>query len=260
MTDTDEDMVLCGRGLDKWYGAKHDRRQVLFGVDVDVCAGECLAVIGGSGSGKTTLTRVLLGLESADGGSVEYCGEPVRGDVARKLRMQSGLVFQSPFDSLNPRWRIGRSIGEPLRMHHPDWPRERVAERVAEVLEMVSLDPEMYLNRFPVDLSGGQTQRAAIARAIVDKPKVLLADEPMSAIDVAARVRILEAFRAIRAANPSMSLVMVSHDLGVVQHIADRIVVLHDGRVEESGTTTEILKHPCSAYTRSLIEAASMQA
>lgn len=145
-------------------------------------------------------------------------------------------------------------------MHHPDWPRERVAERVAEVLEMVSLDPEMYLNRFPVDLSGGQTQRAAIARAIVDKPKVLLADEPMSAIDVAARVRILEAFRAIRAANPSMSLVMVSHDLGVVQHIADRIVVLHDGRVEESGTTTEILKHPCSAYTRSLIEAASMQA
>ena len=87
MTDTDEDMVLCGRGLDKWYGAKHDRRQVLFGVDVDVCAGECLAVIGGSGSGKTTLTRVLLGLESADGGSVEYCGEPVRGGgTLRKAR------------------------------------------------------------------------------------------------------------------------------------------------------------------------------
>ena len=251
MTDTDEGMVLCGRGLDKWYGAKHDRRQVLFGVDVDVRAGECLAVIGGSGSGKTTLTRVLLGLESAG-------GEPVRGDVARKLRMQSGLVFQSPFDSLDPRWRIGRSIGEPLRMHHPDWPRERVAERVAEVLEMVSLDPETYLNRFPVDLSGGQAQRAAIARAIVDGPKVLLADEPMSAIDVAARVRILETFHAIREANPNMSLVMVSHDLGVVQHIADRIVVLHDGHVEESGTTTEILNHPCSAYTRSLIEAASM--
>ena len=224
MTDTDEDMVLCGRGLDKWYGAKHERRQVLFGVDVDVRAGECLAVIGGSGSGKTTLTRVLLGLESADGGSVEYCGEPVRGDVARKLRMQSGLVFQSPFDSLDPRWRIGRSIGEPLRMHHPDWPRERVAERVAEVLEMVSLDPETYLNRFPVDLSGGQAQRAAIARAIVDGPKVLLADEPMSAIDVAARVRILESFEAIRNAEPDMAIIMVSHDLGVVQHIADRIL------------------------------------
>ena len=97
------------------------------------------------------------------------------------------------------------------------------------------------------------------SRVHSDDPGIILADEPMSAIDVAARVRILEAFRAIRAANPSMSLVMVSHDLGVVQHIADRIVVLHDGRVEESGTTTEILKHPCSAYTRSLIEAASMQ-
>ena len=173
MTDVNEGMVLRGRGLDKWYGAKHDRRQALFGVDADVRAGECLAVIGGSGSGKTTLTRVLLGLESADGGSVEYCGEPVRGDVAHSLRLQSGLVFQSPFDSLDPRWRIGRSIGEPLRMHHPDWPRERVAERVTEVLEMVSLDPGTFANRFPVDLSGGQAQRAAIARAIVDGPKVL---------------------------------------------------------------------------------------
>ena len=244
MTDTDEDMVLCGRGLDKWYGAKHDRRQVLFGVDVDVCAGECLAVIGGSGSGKTTLTRVLLGLESADGGSVEYCGEPVRGNVAHSLRLQSGLVFQSPFDSLDPRWRIGRSIGEPLRMHHPDWPRERVAERVAEVLEMVSLDPETYLNRFPVDLSGGQAQRAAI--------------EPMSAIDVAARVRILESFEAIRNAEPDMAIIMVSHDLGVVQHIADRILVLHDGRAVEVGPTDQVLGHPQDEYTKRLVQAASL--
>lgn len=127
--------ILEGHGLSKWYGAGRRRRQVLFDVDVRLRAEECLAVIGGSGSGKTTLTRVLLGLESADGGSVEYCGEPVRGDVAHSLRLQSGLVFQSPFDSLDPRWRIGRSIGEPLRMHHPDWPRERVAERVTEVLE-----------------------------------------------------------------------------------------------------------------------------
>ena len=254
MTDVNEGMVLRGRGLDKWYGAKHDRRQALFGVDADVRAGECLAVIGGSGSGKTTLTRVLLGLESADGG----CGEPVRGDVARKLRMQSGLVFQSPFDSLDPRWRIGRSIGEPLRMHHPDWPRERVAERVTEVLEMVSLDPGTFANRFPVDLSGGQAQRAAIARAIVDGPKVLLADEPMSAIDVAARVRILESFEAIRNAEPDMAIIMVSHDLGVVQHIADRILVLHDGRAVEVGPTDQVLGHPQDEYTKRLVQAASL--
>lgn len=250
--------ILEGHGLSKWYGAGRRRRQVLFDVDVRLRAGECLAVIGGSGSGKTTLTRVLLGLESADGGSVEYCGEPVRGDVARKLRMQSGLVFQSPFDSLDPRWRIGRSIGEPLRMHHPDWPRERVAERVAEVLEMVSLDPGTFANRFPVDLSGGQAQRAAIARAIVDGPKVLLADEPMSAIDVAARVRILESFEAIRNAEPDMAIIMVSHDLGVVQHIADRILVLHDGRVAETGATSEVLGHPQDEYTKRLVQAASL--
>ena len=258
MTDVNEGMVLRGRGLDKWYGAKHDRRQALFGVDADARAGECLAVIGGSGSGKTTLTRVLLGLESADGGSVEYCGEPVRGDVAHSLRLQSGLVFQSPFDSLDPRWRIGRSIGEPLRMHHPDWPRERVAERVTEVLEMVSLDPGTFANRFPVDLSGGQAQRAAIARAIVDKPKVLLADEPMSAIDVAARVRILDAFAAIRESQPDMAIIMVSHDLGVVQHIADRILVLHDGRAVEVGPTDQVLGHPQDEYTKRLVQAASL--
>ena len=258
MTDTDEDMVLCGRGLDKWYGAKHERRQVLFGVDVDVRAGECLAVIGGSGSGKTTLTRVLLGLEDADAGDIRYRGEVLRKQTVKSLRSQSGLVFQNPFDSLDPRWRIGRSIGEPLRMHHPDWPRERVAERVAEVLEMVSLDPETYLNRFPVDLSGGQAQRAAIARAIVDGPKVLLADEPMSAIDVAARVRILESFEAIRNAEPDMAIIMVSHDLGVVQHIADRILVLHDGRVAETGATSEVLGHPQDEYTKRLVQAASL--
>ena len=144
-------------------------------------------------------------------------------------------------------------------MRHRGMGDDEAAARIGRALRLVGLDPAVFAARYPMDLSGGQAQRVAIARAIVDDPGIILADEPMSAIDVAARVRILEAFRAIRAANPSMSLVMVSHDLGVVQHIADRIVVLHDGRVEESGTTTEILKHPCSAYTRSLIEAASMQ-
>ena len=251
-------ILLEGRGIDKFFGKGRQRRQVLFGVDITVYAGECLAVIGGSGSGKTTLTRVLLGLEDADAGDIRYRGEVLRKQTVKSLRSQSGLVFQNPFDSLDPRWRIGRSIGEPLRMHHPDWPRERVAERVAEVLEMVSLDPETYLNRFPVDLSGGQAQRAAIARAIVDGPKVLLADEPMSAIDVAARVRILESFEAIRNAEPDMAIIMVSHDLGVVQHIADRILVLHDGRVAETGATSEVLGHPQDEYTKRLVQAASL--
>ena len=256
--ENEKTTMLQGRGISKYYGAKQQRRQVLHDVDIDVRSGECLAVIGGSGSGKTTLTRVLLGLEHAETGEITYFGKPVQGEVAGELRRSCGLVFQSPFDSLDPRWRIGRSIGEPLRMHHPDWPRERVAERVTEVLEMVSLDPGTFVNRFPVDLSGGQAQRAAIARAIVDKPKVLLADAPMSAIDVAARIQILDAFAAIREARPSTAIIMVSHDLGVVQHIANRILVLHDGRVEETGPTAEVLGNPQSDYTRQLIEAASL--
>ena len=183
-----------------------------------------------------------------------------RNDAVRHmLRGETGLVFQDPFASLDPRWRVARSVEEPLRLHHRGMGNDEAAcAGSGDALRLVGLDPAVFAARYPMDLSGGQAQRVAIARAIVDDPGVILADEPMSAIDVAARVRILETFHSIREANPNMSLVMVSHDLGVVQHIADRIVVLHDGHVEESGTTTEILNHPCSAYTRSLIEAASM--
>ena len=233
--------MLQGRGISKYYGAKQQRRQVLHDVDIDVPFGECLAVIGGSGSGKTTLTRVLLGLEHTETGEITYFGKPAQGEVAGELRRSCGLVFQSPFGSLDPRWRVGRSVAEPLRLHHPDWSQERIAERVSEAFRMVSLDPAAYENRFPVDLSGGQAQRVAIARAIADHPKVLLADEPMSAVDVAARTQILASFAAIRSGEPDMALIMVSHDLGVVQHIADRIMVLHDGCVEECGLTETVV-------------------
>ena len=124
--------MLQGRGISKYYGAKQQRRQVLHDVDIDVRSGECLAVIGGSGSGKTTLTRVLLGLEHAETGEITYFGKPVQGEVAGELRRSCGLVFQSPFGSLDPRWRVGRSVAEPLRLHHPDWSQERIAERVSE--------------------------------------------------------------------------------------------------------------------------------
>ena len=257
------EIMLQGRGICKSYGSKRNRRQVLFDVDIEVRSGECLAIIGASGSGKSTLTRVLFGLESADCGEIAYRGQAMgeRNDAVRHmLRGETGLVFQDPFASLDPRWRVARSVEEPLRLHHRGMGDDEATSRIRRALRLVGLDPAVFAARYPMDLSGGQAQRVAIARAIVDDPGIILADEPMSAIDVAARVRILETFHAIREANPNMSLVMVSHDLGVVQHIADRIVVLHDGHVEESGTTTEILKHPCSAYTRSLIEAASMQA
>lgn len=210
--ENEKTTMLQGRGISKYYGAKQQRRQVLHDVDIDVRSGECLAVIGGSGSGKTTLTRVLLGLEHAETGEITYFGKPVQGEAAGELRRSCGLVFQSPFGSLDPRWRVGRSVAEPLRLHHPDWSQERIAERVSEAFRMVSLDPAAYENRFPVDLSGGQAQRVAIARAIADHPKVLLADEPMSAVDVAARTRFSHRSLRFVAANLIWALIMVSHE------------------------------------------------
>ena len=147
---------------------------------------------------------------------------------------------------------------EPLRLRHHDWSPEQISARVDDAFLRVSLDPTVYRNRFPMDLSGGQAQRVAIARAIVDHPTVLLADEPMSAIDVAARVQILESFKSIRAAEPEMALIMVSHDLGVVQHIADRIMVVHDGHAVEIGTAAQVLERSKNDYTKRLVDAASM--
>lgn len=261
--------LLTARGIDKFFGRGHERQQVLFGVDLDVNAGECLAVIGASGSGKSTLTRIMLGLETADAGSVAYDGQPItgrRGEAATRrlpgfqaLRRESGLVFQDPFGSLDPRWSVARSVAEPLALRKEGkLTRQELAQRAADALAVVGLDPDEFLDRHPSQLSGGQAQRVAIARAIVAEPRVILADEPMSAIDVAARIQILDAFAAIRAAHPDMALIMVSHDLGVVQHIADRIVVLHDGRIEESGPTADILAHPTADYTRQLIAAATL--
>ena len=214
--------LLSAHSITKSFGPRTARHQVLFDVSADVHAGECLAVIGGSGSGKSTLTRIMLGLESADSGSVEYESQSIVG--GRKspgfaaLRRESGLVFQDPFSSLDPRWRVAKSVAEPLSLQRRDLNNTDIDERVAAALTMAGLEPADFLNRYPIDLSGGQAQRVVIARAIIN----------------------------------------VSHDRGVVQHIADRILVLHDGRLEETGSTAEVLGNPQSDYTRQLIEAASL--
>lgn len=256
------DVVLSGRGICKSYGSRGgkraERHQVLFDVDVDVYAGECLAVIGGSGSGKSTLTRILLGLEPADSGTITYRGAVVQrhNAAARALQHDSGLVYQNPFSSIDPRWTVGDTVAEPLLIRAGK--RSTVLGTVYETLARVGLDPVEFIDRYPMQLSGGQAQRVAIARAIVTEPTVILADEPMSAIDVPSRLQILRTFDLIRKVRPETALIMVSHDLGVVQHIADRVLVLHDGRLVETGSTTDVLEHPRDEYTKRLIDAASL--
>ncbi|MEE1295316.1 MAG: dipeptide/oligopeptide/nickel ABC transporter ATP-binding protein [Bifidobacterium sp.] len=251
-------VLLEGIDLKKSFGRGRARTEVLHGVSVRLRAGECLAVIGGSGSGKSTLTRILLSLETPDSGDVRYRGASIEGRAGRDaltlLRRESGVVYQDPYASLDPRWTVRRSVGEPLALRGVA-PDERDA-RVREALESVSLEPALFLDRYPMDLSGGQAQRVAIARAIITDPAVLLADEAMSAIDVAARLQILDALKAIRARGVAM--LMVSHDLGVVQHLADRILVIHDGHVVEEGSTAAILEAPQAEYTRELVAAATL--
>ncbi|WEV68862.1 dipeptide/oligopeptide/nickel ABC transporter ATP-binding protein [Bifidobacterium sp. ESL0775] len=260
---TEPQMLLTGKGINRVFGKDKERQVALDGVDVEVRSGECLALIGGSGSGKSTLTRILLGLDKPTLGTVTFEGEEVDGRKSagyEALRRESSLVFQSPFTSLDPCWTVAKSVAEPLRIQHKYSKNHNldIDKKVRESLSLVGLDPDEFLNRYPVDLSGGQAQRVAIARALVTDPKLIVADEPMSAIDVAARLQILEAFAAIRKSRPETAIIMISHDLGVVQHIADRIVVLHDGKVIESGSTDDVLNRPQAVYTRELVAAASL--
>ena len=273
------DPILIGKGLTKIYasnGSDVARKAAVDGIDVSLMPGECLAIIGESGSGKTTLSRLLLGQLRPDAGQVAYQGSPVlRGSAAaRSLARDSALVFQNPFASLDPRWTIGRSVAEPLlaagrRRSGHLWHRRQdgtdLADRVAKVLSEVQLDPDRFMTAYPSDLSGGQAQRAAIARALVVKPRILLADEPMSAIDVSARVGILHTLQSIMAQSRQqadlsngMSMIIISHDLGVVQHIADRVMVLSQGRVVEEGPVQTILDHPSQSYTHQLLAAATL--
>lgn len=253
-------VVVRGCAIRMSYGRGSGRREVLHGVDVQVESGECLAIIGGSGSGKSTLTRVLLGLERVDSGRVEFDGSPVSGRRCagyRALRRSSGLVTQHPHDSLDPRWTVRRSVGEPLAIRRREF-HGSMDDAVDRALEQVGLDSGSFAGRYPDELSGGQVQRVAIARAMVCRPRLIVADEPMSAVDVSARLHILESFASLRRTCSDVALVVVSHDLGVVRRLADRVLVLCEGCVVESGTCDAVLGNPQHGYTKALVEAASL--
>lgn len=271
-----DDCIFKAKNIHVVLGSSKTRVEALKGVDFNLRVGESLALIGGSGSGKTTLIRSLLGLQEISEGRIEYCGKVVEtAKNAKKsslkdsayvnMRKQCSLVFQHPFAALDPRWTVRKSVSEPLEIWRKNMSSDSntvdsyvIDSKVDDVLNLVGLNPNVFGKRYPCELSGGQAQCVAIARALINNPRVLVADEPMSAIDVAERTRILDAFNVIRANRPNMACVFVSHDLGMIQHLASSVVVLKDGVVVESGNVSQILTNPKHSYTRELIDAATL--
>ena len=225
-------------------------------IDLQLRAGETVAVVGESGSGKSSLVRAILGLIPMRAGRVAFCGHEVAGPVharAIELRRDLQLVFQDPAGSLNPQLRIEQIIAEPLTVHVPDLGKNERRERVAGALQRVGLD-ESLLDRFPHQLSGGQAQRVAIARALIVNPRVLVCDEAVASLDGSVRQQILDLLQREQQAT-GLAIVFISHDLAVVRSISHRVMVLYLGRLVEFANGEAVFDHPRHPYTRALLDA-----
>ncbi len=236
---------------------RNGRRHVhaVRGVSFDIARGQVLGLVGESGSGKSTIAGTLTGLVPIHSGSVQVDGLEVAGASGRKLRgvrSQTGIVFQNPASSLNPRRSVGASIGQPLQLH-TDLTNVQRRQRVNELLEAVRL-PASMAQRYPHEMSGGQRQRVAIARALALQPKLLIADEPTSALDVSVQAVVLELLANLQH-ELGFACLFVSHDLAVVEQVASQVVVLRQGQVVEAGKTTQVLSAPSDPYTQALVAA-----
>ncbi|MEU0805221.1 ATP-binding cassette domain-containing protein [Streptomyces sp. NPDC005970] len=224
----------------------------LRGVSFDVPQGQRFGIVGESGCGKSTLLRILAGLDRPTSGGVAIDGRDITGLGERQLgfvRERLQLVFQDPMSSLDPRMRVGDIVAEPLvAQGHPNR-----RERVAELLEAVGLRADA-AERYPHQFSGGQRQRISIARALAPRPKIIVADEPVSALDVSVRAQVLNLIADL-VEELSLTLVFVSHDLSVVRHVCDRVAVMNGGQIVESGPTEQVYEDPQHSYTRRLIAA-----
>ncbi|MEU6452476.1 MULTISPECIES: ATP-binding cassette domain-containing protein [unclassified Streptomyces] len=248
--------VLDVTGLKVHYGARRRRRRVLDDVSLSVVPGETLGLIGETGSGKSTLARAVLGLVRPSAGSVVVDGEDVTAHGPRQWRdlRRRGVVqyvFQDPLRSLDPDLTVAESLTEPLLIQGVA--RAEAGARVRSFLPRVRLSEDL-LGRLPGELSGGQRQRIAVARALVTEPRLVILDEPVSALDSANRVQVLEILKELRATE--VALVFISHDLGSVAGIADRIAVLYRGELVETGTAHDVIGRPRHPYTRLLVGSA----
>ncbi|MDO9436939.1 ABC transporter ATP-binding protein [Hydrogenophaga sp.] len=250
--DLTKEFELSPRGL---FGAPATRLRAVDGVSFQVSEGQTLGIVGESGCGKSTTAKLLLRLEQATAGSIRFDGKDVQhasGEALRTYRKSVQGVFQDPFTSLNPRMTVGDSIAEPLRAS-AGLSRRDMAARVAELLDLVGIRPAA-ARLYPHEFSGGQRQRIAIARGLAINPRVLILDEPVSALDVSIRAQILNLLQDLQV-RLNLSYVLISHDLHVIAHMCDRIAVMYLGRIVEEGPAHEIVERPQHPYTEALFSA-----
>lgn len=255
--------VLKVRGLEVRFRVdtgslfRHDYQTIraVDGVSFDVYSAETLGIVGESGCGKSTLARALLGLQRPDGGSIDWLGEELVGtteEFLRKKRREIQIIFQDPAGSLDPRMTVGEIVAEPLRTFYPSMSKLQVRERVSGIMQMVGLRGDQ-INRYPHEFSGGQCQRVGIARALVVNPRLVVCDEPVSALDVSIQAQIVNLLKDLQK-KLQLSLIFIAHDLSVVRHVSDRVLVMYLGRVMELADRESIYHAPRHPYTRALIE------
>ncbi|HEY4558250.1 MAG TPA: ABC transporter ATP-binding protein [Enteractinococcus sp.] len=249
--------IIQVRSLTRTFSTGQHRVNALKDINLEVAAGDRVGIVGESGSGKTTLLKILAGLDRPTAGEIEVCGVDVRRASHRglkPLRQRLQIVFQDPMGSLDPRMNIQEIIEEPLLRTRRDTPNAKVRqELVQESLEAVELPPDV-IPRYPHQFSGGQRQRISIARALITNPDVLIADEPVSALDVSVQAQVLKLLNAL-VEDRGMTLLMVSHDLSVVRHICRHVAVMRQGEIVEAGDTEQVYRNPTHDYTRRLLEA-----
>jgi peptide/nickel transport system ATP-binding protein/oligopeptide transport system ATP-binding protein len=252
-------LEICG--LKKSYvmpagkGTKAARLKAVDGVDLQVAAGETLGLVGESGCGKSTIGKLILQLIKADQGQILYRGTnlvPLSSQQMRPWRRQIQMIFQDPFSSLNPRMTVGETLSEPLIIHRLCQTAER-PQRINELLHQVGLDVTA-ANRYPHEFSGGQRQRISIARALAVQPELIIADEPVSALDLSVQAQIINLLREIQRQH-QLSFLFIAHDLAVVEHVSDRIAVMYLGRIVEVAAADELYQRPHHPYTEALLRA-----